>query len=113
MGAATPEMVEKRAREIAMIDERDPNEFTEADWQEARRELIGTASHHAPEEIDGGEEQSSDEHEIIPESHGHRARRGTEDGDEMLGERLVADGVEEAVHDQRVEAAKGDQAAEG
>ena len=29
LGVPSPEMVEKRAREIAMIDERNPDEFTE------------------------------------------------------------------------------------
>ena len=32
IGAPSPEEVERRAREIAMIDERNPDEFTEADW---------------------------------------------------------------------------------
>ena len=31
MGAPTPEMVEKRAREIALIDERNPDDFTDPD----------------------------------------------------------------------------------
>ena len=42
-GCALPEIVEARAREIALIDERDPDEFTDADWEQARRELSGTA----------------------------------------------------------------------
>ena len=42
LGAPSSEEVETRAREIAMIDERDPNEFTEADWKQARRELTQT-----------------------------------------------------------------------
>ena len=41
MGVPSPEMVEARAREIAMIDERDPEDFTDADWEQARRELHG------------------------------------------------------------------------
>ena len=31
MGVAAPEDIERRAREIAMIDERNPDEFTDAD----------------------------------------------------------------------------------
>ena len=49
LGAPSPEEVEKRAREIAMIDERNPDEFTEADWQQAKNELIGIEGSHAPE----------------------------------------------------------------
>ncbi len=37
MGVPGPEDIEKRAREIAMIDERDPDQFTEADWAQARK----------------------------------------------------------------------------
>ena len=40
LGAPSSEEVEKRAREIALIDERNPNEFTEADWKQARREEL-------------------------------------------------------------------------
>ena len=36
-----PRLVEKRAREIAMIDERNPDEFTDADWAQAKNELTG------------------------------------------------------------------------
>src|SRR4030095_11273025 len=46
LGAPSPELVEKRAREIAMIDEREPNEFTEADWHQAKNELTGVEVSH-------------------------------------------------------------------
>ena len=45
MGAPTPELVEKRAREIALIDERNPDDFTDADWEQARKELLGVDAH--------------------------------------------------------------------
>ncbi|MFN2624404.1 MAG: hypothetical protein ABR611_16375, partial [Chthoniobacterales bacterium] len=48
-GAPTPEQIEKRAREIAMIDERNPEEYTDADWDDARRELLGSSNHNPPE----------------------------------------------------------------
>src|SRR5438067_11931796 len=50
LGAPSPEEVERRAREIAMIDERNPDEFTEADWKQARHELMGAENNTAPEE---------------------------------------------------------------
>src|SRR5207248_10167253 len=50
LGAPTPEQVEKRAREIALIDEREPNQFTDADWEQARRELLGEPLPPPPEE---------------------------------------------------------------
>src|SRR6187549_1208969 len=50
IGAPSPEEVERRAREIAMIDERNPDEFTDADWTQARRELHGATVPLPPEE---------------------------------------------------------------
>ena len=50
LGAPSPEEVERRAREIAMIDERNPDEFTETDWKQARQELMGAENHTPPEE---------------------------------------------------------------
>ena len=51
VGAPTPELIERRAREIALIDERDPDDFTDADWEQARRELMGIQQTAAPEEM--------------------------------------------------------------
>ena len=105
VGAPTPEMIERRAREIALIDERDPNDFTDADWDQARQELMGNTHASAPEEIGGGIEVSADEHEIVPESVAHRAPRpGFDEDDETLGQSLVSGGLEEAAHDQMLEA---------
>ena len=50
MGVASPEDIERRAREIAMIDERDADKFTDADWSQAREELMGAESNEPPEE---------------------------------------------------------------
>src|SRR5882672_9350095 len=68
LGAPSPEEVERRAREIAMIDERNPDEFTEADWRQARHELMGAENNTPQEEetvgehcvIDGLEEATHD-----------------------------------------------------
>jgi hypothetical protein len=102
-GAPSPDNVEKRAREIALIAERDPDEFTDADWDQAKRELLGTPVSNAPEETDENAEVV-EEWNVVASSVGHRAPR-VED-DENLGEQLVEDGVQEAVHDQMVEAHK-------
>src|SRR5215211_8924276 len=52
MGVPTPELVEKRAREIAMINEREPDEYTDADWDQAQRELSGTETVAAADDTD-------------------------------------------------------------
>ena len=70
LGVPSPETVEKRAREIAMIDERDPDEFTEADWRQAKNELTGVEGSHAPEVDDTVDEEMS-ERDDIPGASGH------------------------------------------
>jgi hypothetical protein len=52
-----------------------------------------------------------EEWNVVASSTGHRAPR-IED-EENLGEQLVADGIEEAAHDQMLEARKEDLAQEG
>ena len=110
-GTPSPDAVEKRAREIALIAERDPDEFTDADWDQARRELLGTPVSNAPEETDENAEVV-EEWNVVASSSGHRAPRTSED-DDSLGEQLVEDGVQEAAHDQMVEARKEELEQEG
>ena len=111
MGAPTPELVEKRARELALIDERNPDDFTDADWEQARAELMGVATDAAPEETAENAELT-EEWSAVASDTGHRAGRAGED-DEMLGQQLVEGGVEEATHDSMVEAARSEQSQEG
>jgi hypothetical protein len=113
LGVPSPEMVEKRARELALIDERDPDEFTDADWNQARRELHGDVIPPPPEE---NEEtlKLEEEWEITPDNRGHRVPRpGIEEEEETVGEQLVSDGVEEASHDQMLEARREELEQEG
>jgi hypothetical protein len=112
-GAPTPEQVEKRAREIALIDERDPNHYTDADWDQARRELLGESVPPPPEETEGAAALQS-EWEVTPDDRGHRVnRQGAADDEESVGEQLVTDGVEEAIHDQMLEARRDELEQEG
>jgi hypothetical protein len=109
-GAPSPDAVEKRAREIALIAERDPDEFTDGDWDQARRELLGAQSSNAPEETESNADVV-EEWNVVAASKGHHAPR-IED-DENVGEHLVEDGIEEAVHDQMLEARKEELEQEG
>lgn len=109
-GVASPDAVENRAREIALIAERDPDEFTDADWDQARRELLGAQANTAPEETEENAEVV-EEWNVVASSTGHRAPRGEDD--ETLGEQLVGDGIEEAAHDQMLEARKEELEQEG
>ena len=112
VGVPSPETVEKRAREIAMIDERNPNDFTDTDWEQARQELLGATGPVPPEETRENA-NLQDEWEVVAENTGHRAPRTHEDEDETLGEQLVSGGNEEAAHDQMLEARKEELEQEG
>ncbi len=103
LGAPSPDQVKQRAREIAMIDERNPDEFTEGDWQQAHRELIGEPSTTAPEENERTAEVV-EEWNVVAGDTGHHALRAADGEDKNLGEQLVDDGLEEATHDQMLEA---------
>ena len=103
LGVPSPETVERRAREIALIDERNPDEFTESDWNQAKRELTGVEGSHAPEVDDTVEDEMS-ERDDSPGASGHQVPNNGFDDDENVGEELVSGGIEEAAHDQMVEA---------
>jgi hypothetical protein len=113
VGVPGPEEIEKRAREIALINERDPDEYSDADWDQAQRELSGVATNAPPEETKASE-TLEEEWEVTPNDHGHRVPRAGVDGDdETLGEQLVAGGVDEATHDQMLEARREELEQEG
>ena len=103
LGVPSPALVEKRAREIAMIDERNPDEFTDADWDQAKNELTGVDPSHSPE-VDEDFPGEMSERDDVPGAAGHRAPKSDIEGDENVGEELVTGGIEEAAHDQMVEA---------
>ena len=112
LGVPTREMVESRAREIARLSERNPNEFTNADLEQARAELSGaiaTEAAHDPVEI----ADCLSEHDSIPGETGSRTTRILPKDEAIVDERLAERGVEEAAHDQMVEAAKENQEQEG
>jgi hypothetical protein len=103
LGVPSPELVKRRAREIAMIDERNPDEFTDSDWNQAKEELLGVEpgrAHEVDERIAG----DVSERDEIAGATGHRAPKNGFDEEETLGEELVSDGINEAAHDQMLEA---------
>lgn len=112
LSVPTEDVVTQRAREIALIHERNPDEFTDADWEQARRELTGVETNAASEDpLEAA--ASSSERGSVPGESGGRAPRIAPKDEALLDERLVSRGVDEAAHDQMVEAAQEDQAQEG
>ncbi len=102
LGVPSPEMVRQRALELARIDGR--TEYTETDWQRAKQELHG-----------GHPASWDDEEDRMPESVSERDMTATDTGhhvENLVGgednvlEELVAEGMDEAVHDQMLEAAR-------
>ena len=112
LGAPSPEEVETRAREIAMIEERNPDEFTEADWKQARHELMGAETNTPPEETPDNADLT-EEWNVVASSKGHRAPRPGIEEEETVGEHCVIDGLEEATHDQMLEARREELEQEG
>src|SRR6266446_6072814 len=112
IGTVTSEMVEARARELAAINGHPSSEPSQADYQQAKRELTGDA------EMDPQEESS----ESIPESEGWNPVPGStgRQAADSLGEdedaegrsesaQLFEEGIDEAEHDQMLRAAEAEE----
>ena len=96
------ETVRKRAAELARIDGR--TEYNENDWREAKRELHGG---HDVLNHEGNVEMAAmvSERDFLISDVGHRVDTSSSDAPENPGEELVAEGMDEAVHDQMLAAA--------
>jgi hypothetical protein len=101
LGVPSTDLVQRRAEEIARIDGR--AHANDADWLQAKAELHGGHSSDDEEpnvimlrSLSGGD--------LIAGSVGHHfTNHGFENGD-SLGEELIAEGMEEAVHEQMLQA---------
>ena len=100
LGTVTRAMVQDRARELAMIKGHD--HYTEDDWLEAKRELIGIHGDTADEESINALTRRDEE----PGSTGHRVHHVEPSDEKVLAEQLVEEGAEEAEHDRMVEGSR-------
>lgn len=112
LGVPTYEMAEQRAREIARLNGRNPDQFTDADWEQARAELTGTQP-RGPAATSREIADSLSERGAVPGESGRENPRVAPKDEALLDERLVRRGVEEAAHDQRVAAAEKARKQEG
>lgn len=98
LGTVTEGMLIKRAREIAVTNGRNGNDYTQNDYDEARRELVGfpdtEATELQPEAPDTGGwlGEAGNRGEAAP-------LRPAKD-EQTFAEELVKEGVEEATHHQ-------------
>lgn len=97
IGTVTPQMIEKRAREIARTDGR--TQANDLDRSRAREELTGAASdsERAPTREEPGRDW-----QMPLVSTGEKAPIVRPEDDENIPEKLIQEGVEEADHDQRL-----------
>ena len=112
IGTVTPAMVEARARELAAINGRRSSKPSEADYQQAKRELTGGA------ETDPQEEKvesipESDDWDPVPGSSGRQAAESPGEDEDAEGRsesaQMFEEGVNEAEHDQMLRAAEVDE----
>ena len=111
IGTVTPAMVEARARELALINGHGSSGPTEADYQQAKRELTGE------EEIDPQEENveslpESEDWDPVPGSTGRQAAESLGEDEDAEGRseaaQMFEEGVNEAEHDQMRRAAEAE-----
>ncbi len=109
VGTVSPEMVRARAVELAVINGRSAQGMSNADWDEAQRELTGGP------EIDARQSRleslpEEERWDPVPGSTGFQVPDSPpeDEDDEGLSEvaQLVEQGVAEAEHDQMVQAVR-------
>src|SRR5713101_9882957 len=112
IGTVIPAMVEARARELALINGHGSSVPTEADYQQAKRELTGE------EEIDPQEENleslpESEGWDPVPGSTGRQAAESLGEDEDAEGRsesaQMFEEGINEAEHDQMRRAAGAEQ----
>jgi hypothetical protein len=109
VGPVTREMVHARACELAVIAGRAPLQVSQADYEQAKRELTGEP------DIDRQEAMiesipESERWDPVPGSAGHQALEAPSEDEDDEGrsetEQLVDEGAEEAQRDQMLQAAR-------
>jgi hypothetical protein len=112
IGTVTSAMVESRASELAAINGHPSSEPSEADYQQAKRELTGEA------EMDPQEETSesvpdSEGWDPVPGSTGRQAAESLGEDEDAEGRsesaQMFEEGISEAEHDQMLRAAEDDE----
>ena len=101
-GPATPEAVEARARELAVIDGRSPDDVREEDRVRARREMDDEAVALSTDEKRSDVLASSNPADMAVEA-GHRRGRVKPADEQELAEEEMKEGVREAEHERMLQ----------
>jgi hypothetical protein len=112
IGTVTRKMVRERATELALINGRSAQDVSAVDWEQAKRELTGEPDID-PKEALLESAPESERWDPLPGSTGHIVPVSSIDGEDddgrSLGEKLVNEGVQEAEHDQMLQAARAEE----
>lgn len=103
-GEITDEMIDKRAREIAQINGRSPDEIFSEDRNSAREELMDQRLPATTEDDGKSIGELSRDPSNPPAFYGTTAPTNGGDDEKQSLERIVLEGVEEAQHDQMLQA---------
>ena len=103
MGTPSLDTVRTRALELAQIDGR--HEFNSLDWIQAKIELHGG---HSTDANDNGNPlfATVSERDMLSTDLGHHIQNIRQEDDLNIVEELIAEGMDEAVHEQMLEARK-------
>ena len=109
IGTVSRKMVRERAVEIAVINGRSAQEASKSDWDQAKLELTGVADID-PKEAILESAAETERWDPVPGSTGHKAPESASEDEDDEGRtdsaKLVEEGIGEAEHDQRLQAAK-------
>ena len=107
IGTVSPDMVQKRAEELAVINGREAHDASKSDWDEAMRDLT-CGDELDPQQTLIESLPESERWDPIPGSSSHEAVTVFDDNEDEDGrsvaQRLYEQGVEEAEHDQMLAA---------
>ena len=112
IGVVTKQMIRERAAEIALINGRGPHEIESTDWEQARRELSGGSEVDAETEILESLSEAArcgDLPDSVAESAPESPLEDEDEEGRSETAQLVDQGAQEAAHDQRLAAARGNQ----
>ena len=109
IGTVTRGMVRERAVELAVINGRFAHDASKTDWEQAKRELTGEPDAD-PKDAVLEAAPESERWDPVYGSTGHKVPVMSDDDEDDEGrsnsERLVEEGVQEAEHDQMLQAAR-------